>query len=298
MSIFSRFFGKQTDEQVGELVANPDLDTDSTLGLQILFKGAIPTDSQQITRAMQKLNPAMSHARCDLEAGLANEDKAFGLAGWGKHVIQILGFDAPMPREAVSRCIECGPYPDEVKQQAFAHQGHLLLWYRGYDLDPLNQYVALGMLAGALAQFGAVVIINESSCASVPAALMTDAAKEKDDQIIRYLPLNLLYCGIVRLELEGGELWARTCGAHLLNLPDLAINVTAKDEASQFYDFVSDIFPYMMNSGSTIEAGHTMQVAEAVFIRVKKPGTDQQFLDSPGRLLVMEFIGADEINAV
>ena len=301
MNVFSRFFGKHdSDDESQELVANPDLGTDNTLSLQILFAGQIPTDSDEITRAMQKLHPSLSGAKCDLEAGLTgdDEDQAFGLAGWGEHVIQILGFDIPMPAESVDRCISCGPYPDEVKQQATAHQGHLILWYRGYDKEPLNQYVALGKLAGVLAQFGAVVVMNESSCGSVPAALMTDASREKDEQVIRYLPLNLLYCGIVRYESEAGDDWTQTVGGRLLGLPDLALHVTESDHGARFYDFVSDIFPYLLNSKSTLNPGHTMQIDENVFIRLKSPTASQAFLEATGELLVMEFIAADEINAV
>jgi hypothetical protein len=127
---------------------------------------------------------------------------------------------------------------------------------------------------------------------------MTDAAKEKASEIIRYLPLNLLYCGIIRAELDNGDLWTRTVGAHLLKLPDFALKVTAQNDGSRFYDFVSDIFPYLMDSGSSLQAGHTMQVDEDVFIRVKNPEIRDEFLESAGPLLQMEFIAADEINAL
>jgi hypothetical protein len=301
MSIFQRFFGKEdadNQEPEGILVANPDLEIESTLSLQLLFSGNIPVDVDQIIRAMQQLNPSMSDAQCDLEAGLAGEDKAFGLAGWGEHVIQIVGFDCPMPGDVVERCVQCSPYPDEVKEQGLAHQGHMMLWYRGYDMTPLNQYVALGMLAGALAEFGAVVTLNESACASVPAALMTDAAKDSEPEIIRYLPLNLLYCGVIQTEFEDGQRWTRSVGANLLNLPDFALRVLEQDHVARFYQFIGDILPYLLDSDATLEPGHTMQVDEEIFIRVNNPTGNDEFFKSDGTLLVMEFIAADEINRV
>ena len=53
------------------------------------------------------------------------------------------------------------------------HAGHVLLYYAGHDPAPLEQYVALTAVAGVLARFGGLVVLNESGRTSFPAAALS-----------------------------------------------------------------------------------------------------------------------------
>lgn len=60
-------------------------------------------------------------------------------------------------------------YPAEVKEQVRGHVSHVLLYYAGFETDPLEQYVALAAVAGALAGLQAVAVLNEDAHTSLPA---------------------------------------------------------------------------------------------------------------------------------
>ena len=44
-----------------------------------------------------------------------------------------------------------GPLRQDLKQQVRASRSHVILYYAGHEANPLDQYVALAAVAGALA---------------------------------------------------------------------------------------------------------------------------------------------------
>jgi hypothetical protein len=298
MSMFSRFFGKKDEAEdfASRLVANPQLE--NPLSLQILFSAGPALNPEQLAEALRTYHPSMARARCELDERLNQEGKVFGLAGWGKHVIQFVGFDVPMPAAAVEACVAPSHYPEPLKARARAHTGHVILYYAGYDPSPLEQYVALAAVAGVLSRFGAIVVLNESAHTSLPAAVLSGAEVEGDTwELLRALPLPVLYCGFVKYNVEGvAGVWMRTYGAHQLGLPDLAILATSHQEGQKFFDLFDNILGYLRESGSVLAAGHTMEAGEDVYLRFREPTPAEPFLESQGELLVAEIVGADEMN--
>jgi hypothetical protein len=298
MSIFSRFFGsKDEDEDAGApLVANPE--AESPLSLQVLFAGGLKLSADAVTQALRSYHPSLAKARCEIEPGLNKDGKVFGLAGWGKHVVKLVGFDLPMPAEAVEACVGPSHYPQELKQQARAHRGHLLLFYAGHEAEPLEQYVALAAVAGALTRLGALVVLNEAAHTSFPAKALSGSGVQGDIlEMLRSLPLPVLYCGFVKYNVEGVDgVWMRTYGAHLLGLPDFAALAAGHHEGEKYFELFNNLLNYLRNSGATMAAGHTMQVGPDTYLRARAPAKGEYFLKSEGELLVVEEIGAGEIN--
>ena len=68
-----------------------------------------------------------------------------GLLSWGRHVIRLACFAAPMPAHAMEASVQAALLPPEVKEDARAHQSHVLLYYAGTEPE------ALGAGAGGLA---------------------------------------------------------------------------------------------------------------------------------------------------
>lgn len=97
MSFLSRFFGrndKKEDTTATTLIANPNKSS-NLISLQIVFKGNISIDEAQLEQVLRKLDPSMKQAFCQRDPQI---DTFFGLAGWGKHVIQMVGFEVPFPK--------------------------------------------------------------------------------------------------------------------------------------------------------------------------------------------------------
>ena len=298
MSLFSRFFGKKDADDLGggQLEANPDIKR--RLSLQVLFPDAFKLDSGQLVGALRSYHRSMSQARCEIDPELIREGKVLGLLGWGKHVIQLVGFDAPYPADALEACVAPSHYPQELKQRARSHRAHVILYYAGWESSAFEQYVALAATAGVLARLGAIVVLNESGHTSFPAAALSGSDSEGDImELLRAFPLSILYCGFVKLEVEGiPGVWMRTYGAALLDLPDLAAHAIGHEEGQRYFDIFENIFGYLRESGVRLAAGHTMQIAEEEYLRFRAPSEEEGFLQSDAQLLVVEVISANEIN--
>jgi hypothetical protein len=299
MSLFSRFFGKaEADDMASSrpLTANPNIER--PLSLQVLFPEYVPLDSQELVKAFKSFHSSMEKVRCEIDPALQRDGKLFGLIGWAEHVIKLVGFDAPMPAEAVESCIAPSHYPEELKAEARSHQAHILVYYAGYDESPVEQYVALAATAGVLARFGAIVMLNESGHTSFPAAVLSGTDSSDDMiELLRTLPRPILYCGFVKHEVEGiPGVWMRTYGAPLLGFPDLAAHASGHHEGERYFGIFNSVFGYLEDSGKRIAAGHTMQIDEDEYLRFREVSNEESFLDSTDELLVLEIIAPDQIN--
>jgi hypothetical protein len=297
MSVYTRFFGKrESDDNPDDLVAGPKKEDGPAL--QVLFADAFTLDAAAVTKAMRAYHPSMASARCEVAGEPNREGKIFGLAGWGPHVIQLVGFDVPMPKETVELCVAPSHYAQPLKERARAHKGHLLLWHAGAEEAVVEQFVALAAFAGVLERCGAIVVLNESGRTSLPTAVLAGKDVKSDRmELLRALPLPMLYCGFVKYNVPNDtHVWMRTYGAHVLNLPDLAAYTRGHQEGQRYFDMFDSILRYMLNSGKRLAAGHTMQLGANDYLRCRAPRTDEPWLESKGEVLVVEVIRADQIN--
>jgi hypothetical protein len=204
----------------------------------------------------------------------------------------------PMPEEPLESCIGPSPHPQEFKQKARAHQSHVLLYYAGYDSDPLEQYVALAAVAGAMANLGAIAVLNEGAHSAFPAAALSGNDADGDMlQLLRALPLLLLYGGFVKYELPGTKgVWMRTFGAYQFGVPDFAALAEGHHQGQEYFDIFESVIGFARQSGAKMEAGNTLQIDQGVCFKLRKPALSEDFLKSDGEMLVVEKISAEEIN--
>src|SRR5262249_41118036 len=219
-------------------------------------------------------------------------------AGWGEHVIKVVGFDLPMPKEVVELCVAPSHYAQPLKDRARGHKSHALLWYAGRQGSVIEQFVALAAFAGALEGFGAVAVLNESARTSFPAAALSGKGIEGDVmEQLRTLPLPVLYCGFVKYDVpDDRQVWMRTYGAFVLGLPDFAAYTSGHHEGQRYFDMFDSIMRYMLNTGKRLAAGHTMQLGAHDYLRCRAPAESESWLESRGDVLVVEIIRADQIN--
>lgn len=320
MSILSRFFGKVEDDEdrASRLTANPP--NQGAIGLQVLFDRALTLHSGEVTNSLRSYDGSMAAAQYEVDAGLSRQGKLIGLAGWGSHVVQILGFNLPMPPDAVESCVAPAHYSQELKQQAREHKSHVLLFYAGNDRSPYEQYIALAAVAGALSRFGGVVVLNESGHTSFPAqALVAEGATNMIEQL-RALPLPALYCGFMKYELSEGldqldaahllidflaqtagcRIWMRTHGANVLNLPDLAAWAGGHEEGEEYFNLFDHVLRYLLGSGAKISIGHTAQIGNECFLQFRDATSDERAHGGSGQdegeLLVVELIDNGPTN--
>lgn len=306
MSIFSRFFGRKDDAagaaasaspdaaaDAGALVANPAIE--NPLSLQVLFNAPLALADDTLAAALRAYHPSMRAARAEIAPDMS---EVLGLVGWDKHVVRLVGFNAPYPNASLELCVAPAHYPATVKDEIRAHASHIILYYAGVEEDVLEQYVALAAVAGALTGFGAMAVLNEHAHASLPAGVFdVESLGEDSLDILRTLPLNMLFCGFVKYEVEGVQgVWMRTYGADQFGLPDFAALAQGHHEGEYYSDIFNNIMGYMRESGAELAAEHTMQIGENAYMKLRAPTQEEYYLDGPGQVLVAEIITADEIN--
>ena len=298
MSLFTRFFGKQDADELPPvpLLANPDIKNPRSL--QVLFGDRLRFDPNQFSELCRSFHPSMAKARSEFDAGLNIEGNVFGLAGWENHIVKLVGFDVPMPAEAVEMCVAPAHYDGELKARDRSHKAHVLLYYAGYEMAPVEQYVALAAIAGVLAQMGAIAVLNESAHTALPASVLSVVEVEGDIlDLLRALSLPMLYCGFVKFHNEDGSgVWMRTYGAEELGLPDLAACTKGDHEATRYFTIFDNVLNYLLDSGARLSSGHTMQIDEDEYIRFNESGPHDPFDEGDGKLLITEVITRDEIN--
>lgn len=277
-------------------------------GFQLLFADPPAVSGEALAAALRDYHPELSAAAAevvpaaDLPAGarVVSPDgppaAAVGLAAWGGHAVKLILFHAPMPEGAADVCLRPALLPPEMKAEARAHRGHALLYYAGRIADPLEQLVAVGVVAGALARFGAIVTLNEEARAAVPSfALLPDDDGEDMLATLRGLPVPYLYGGFVKMELSDGPgVWVRTFANHRLGLPNLAYHAAAHDEGQAVFRLFAGVLGYLRETGLKFEVGEVVRVDDDTHLKVREPAALEWWLESSGPMLVLDRVELQE----
>jgi hypothetical protein len=299
--LLQRFLAQIDDDDAhaqAPLVLNPYIQR-PLKGLQVLFarklSGLSPT-AARLTEALRAYHPWLLYARCEIDC--ANPDAPFGLAGWDDHVIKIVGFSSPLPKDATSRCVRPAHYAPEYKTDALTHKAHVQLYYAGFAAAPLEQYVALAAVAGALAACGAVAVLNENARTSLPGDVLAARDYTGDRlELLRSLPIPTLYAGFVKHEVASTPgVWMRTHGCELLGLPDLAFLAPGHHLGEKVFDLFSSILNHLLVARETLGDGHTMQLGNAWYLRARLPNPRESYLENESELLVLETIDPSAIK--
>jgi hypothetical protein len=282
MGFFDRLFGRQK--------ASADQERETPLSLQLLFPGTLRLNVNTMAGALRGFDASLAEARFELDPHASTVMGAeVGVARWGKHVVQAVAFGQQMPSAVVELCVAPAHYGAELKTQARAHTSHALLFYVGEEKDPLEQYVALALVAVGLAKEGALVVMNESAHTSFPAQPLIPEEGEDLVDLLRTMPLTALYVGFAKLAVQGEEgVWMRTYGAPKMGLPDLAWHARSDAEAHDTFGLFSGLLEYLRVSGARFGDGHTAEWQDRQ-VRIRVPSrSERKFLDSSGQLFVLE----------
>lgn len=285
-------------------VANPRL-TDP-VGLQCLFDVPLALDAAEVQLALRDYHKDMANATAELamvpppDQPPSPDDEQptlLGLLAWDRHVVKLVGFDCPMPTEAVEACVRPSHIDPAYKPLAYQHKSYVILYYAGYELDPMEQYVALAACAGAVAYFGATFVLNEIAHTAIPAPALHPHEEDNGDMLaaLRGMPLLLVYCGFVYFEVEGQSgLWMRTHGCHRFGLPDLAYHTDDGKLIEFTFQLFNNLFAYLRETGNSFVPDCRLQLDNDMFFRLRARTPEEWYLESEGEMLVAERIGPEE----
>lgn len=288
MGIFSRFFAKKTESKQMDNLIVPNPNIENAVNLSIVFSGALNINNDELLAKLKSIDPTIKDIRYETPFGQLEEGMCI-LVSWGKHVIRIVGLNAPYPKAVLEACVTPASYSQEIKQQVYESDSHLLLYYVGYDQDVLEQYLALTRLAACFEQFNALAVINESAHTSLPVSAIHGMATEKDGLTTLGECLPILFCGFVKYEIENTKgIWMRTYGAHIFGLPNFAALANSYEESGYYFDMFNNILNYLRQSQATMKPGDTMEMGDNRMMSLRAPQDDEYFLKDKGDLLVIE----------
>ena len=261
------------------------------LHLQVLFPRPVWLSADELMSRLWQLHPSLAQARAELMTGalIPGSNKLAQLARmwWGPHTVHIGFFEEPMPPGMLEQTVDFALLDDALKARARAHKGHAVLVYKGEEKDPLEQYRVLAKIVAALVPLGALVAVNPAGFTSYPAQDLAARPGEDLDEVLRTLPLMALFVGFQRFQVPGMKgVWIRTCGAPLLDMPDLAMHTRSYEESSHVFLIFKSIFAAMQDSGVKFKEGDMVDDGERQW-KFRKPRSKERFLDS-ARMIVLE----------
>ena len=274
---------------------------DNPLGLQILFFAPPPLDADALLTFL-RAEPELANAEGELIrvadvpgasafiGGAGPPASVLGLFSWGTHAVKLAQFDAPMPYGPVESCVGPALLPPPMKVDAKQHTAHVLLFYAGTHADVREQFVALCAVAGALARCdGSICVLNEDARSACPAFDLIPDAGEDALATYRGLPVPYLLGGFTKMTVgDAGVLWARTFANHRLGLPDLAMRMSDHQQTARTFQLFTGIAGYLLEMNETLTPGESLDLGDGTTYAVREPTEAENFLISPGAVLVLE----------
>ena len=280
MSLFARLFGKKSK------VENTNIK--QSIGLSVVFKGSLNFDKDKLLDKLRFLDSSITNVDYETPAGDL-EQGVFALVSWGKHVVRLIGFNAPFPADVLETCVAPAHYSQDIKDQIRKNDSHVILYYKGNDEDVLEQYLALSRLAACFDEFNALAVINENAHSSLPTNVLSDLLSDENSAKSLCDCLPLFFCGFVKYILEDAKgVWMRTYNADAFGLPDFAVLANNHDEGSYYFDMFGNILSYLRQSGATMNPGDTMEIGDNKMLSLRAPQKDEYFLKDKGNVLVVE----------
>ena len=284
------------------MIANPQITR--PISYQLLFMRSLAINEIELVQAIRRYHSSLAGAQVEIldlmrqDCAAEESGSMIGLAGWANHVVKIVGFDSPIPQIVFDTCVRPAHFNEQLKADAALHRSHALLYYAGYETDPLEQYVAMTVVAAALSRFDASLLLNETARSAFPAGALLGEEGETDSlELLRSMPIPLLYGGFTKIEIEDElGVWMRTFGNRNLHLTALALKAEGHHQGSETFDLFANMLSYLRETGASFAPGHTMQIGDDVYLRLRAPTETEWYLESDGQMLVAERINAVQID--
>jgi hypothetical protein len=259
--------------------------------LQLLFFDPPQLDAEAVAAFLRSHLPdatcELAPAPPDVVSSDGPPASVVGLVTFGEHTIKLVHFDAPMPYGPVEACVGPALIPPPMKVDSKQHKAHTLLYHAGQHADPMERFVALCAVAGALARFDAIVVMNEEARTAVPAFDLIPDDGEDALHTYRTLPIPYLLGGFVKMDTgDANRPWVRTFAAHRLGLPNLARHLTGHEQTGETFQLFAGMLGYLRQMGETFTAGDTVDLGDGPKLTLREPSEAEWWLEGEGMLVV------------
>lgn len=301
MGFFDRIFGRKSrtahrwSASAAAKLENP--------GVMLLLSGPRPLDPEAVCRELAAIEPLKlaprytSRLADDSKPAPAGAENVFyGRFEFDSHVIDVVGLDSPVPQAVLDRTVEASAWTGQGRDSMLAHKAHVVLLHQGGGANALEKHLALFKLAAVLGGDQCAGVLNESAWTCAPVQVVREFAKPEMLTACRDQIPPIVFTGFVKFMDEDG-VWFATKGHHLFGAPDFVMHGAEGDKPSDVLDLFMNIFLYVMGSDRELQAGHTMQIADEIYLKFSElPQGHNPTLAGAGKTLLLKRIGKDEIN--
>lgn len=291
MGLIDKFLGRKNRNKD---IKDEDIIDPNNPVLTLVFEDLPIIKESTITENIDKIERLKKRPQVFLEKELNNGEVLLSVVEFDEHRVKLVGFDAPLPEDVIHHTVECSYWKDEDKEKIKKHKSHIICYYDGESDDAVEKYIALYKVAYSFMGQGLIGIINEGAWTCQPAYVLGDLLSKEMLMECREVPPLMLWTSFIKIPVEYG-IWMVTKGNHIFGVKDFAY-LGDINEVKEINEIFNNIFYYIYENSAVVEAGHTLQIEEEVYLKFKNIYKEKEYLEGPIGTLVIEKIKANEIN--
>ena len=256
-------------------LAMPDLPDLDPAEIAAWVEGIEPSDRPTIARAAPR----------------SGSEPLIAAFRFGQHQVDLLGFRSAVDSLGLEEILRRSHWPDEAKERLRRHRAHVVCHYHGLDKNPVEQYLALYKVAGAL-QKSLLGVVNAPAATFHPPEFVDVLCRPDVVASCRSsIPLHL-WTGFVKFFTERGT-WYLSRGFHLFGLQDFAF-FGRSERPSEVHQLFSRIFNLVYGGPRPPAVGDTLQLGAESFLAFQPVTELQTILASPSGVLVLEYFERED----
>lgn len=296
-SEYKDVYENSTVSEIQKNIDNSNEDTDekeNSFALYLLFSDVPKFNSSNIKQRIKKI----SSGDVEIHNILEEEDTAnsFGFANIDGQNFKLVGLDIPIPQEIADYTVGCAYGKKEELEAMSSHTYHIIAFYEGDSTDYNIIYNAFAKLAYGFLDDNFVGLANGYAWNAIAPSLLKGLFEDERITEFASSPAMMVWRNFVKMPYEN-KVWFVTKGNNVYGVHEYAFKGDSFEDSQMVYDMFEDIFNYEYSEKPVIEAGHTLQLGDDVYLRFRDVYEIQDDLQGEGiGTLVLEFINADEIN--
>ena len=290
---------KENHKVSPEIAGNNDVpennkEDQESFALYLLFSKFPEFKSDEIKKRIE----SVSNGEVYIENILENEDTecSFSYAKIDGEDFQLVGFDIPLPPEICDYTVGCAYGKREELEDMGNHTYHMIAFYKGSSTDYNVIYNRFAKLAYGFLNDSFVGMANGYAWNVITPSLLKGLFEDERMSEFASTPAMMVRRNFVKMPYDN-KVWFVTKGNNIYGVHEYAFKGDSFEDSQMVYDMFEDIFNYEYTEKPVIEAGHTLQIGDDVYLRFRDVYEIEDDLQGEGLgTLVLEYIKADEIN--
>lgn len=269
---------------------------DKAPGMIVLLDSIIEPEANDWAERLAAIEPLALEPQFGLSFNPEGNDALTGTAELGSHIVDVSGLRETAPADALEKTISVSAWTGEAREQLESHKAHINLMHQGGGADVLEKYIALYKLAAVIGgERLRGVLLEEAWTCAPPDVVREFLSSESLTGFRENLP-PILFTGFVKFFSDEGT-WFATKGHQMFGAPDLVM--FGDEKPADVMDIFMNIFLYVTQQDARIGPGHTLQIADEVFLKFSEldPANPYiEYLKGAGPTLQLGRIGKDEVK--